>query len=114
VGNNDGTVTGHEYFTCRQPACGVLVDPRKVRPLRNVVAADVGKRVVVKGYTCHGTLCFVGPHHLKKKLRCGVALDLSDGMNDGTVKGQHYFSCKPGHGILTIPSKVSLLDQLAG
>jgi dynactin complex subunit len=88
------------------------VAPAKVKPLRPVVVADVGKRVVIRGYSCHGTLRFIGLHHKKKGLRVGVELDNPDGKNDGTVGGHSYFTCAAQHGVLTIPEKVVLQDEL--
>lgn len=30
------------------------------------------------------------------------------GKNDGTVQGRRYFSCKPDHGLLVRPSKITV------
>jgi hypothetical protein len=73
-----------------------------------VSAADIGKRVTVQGYSCVGTLQFVGPHKRKQGLRCGVALDKPVGKNNGTIEGDHYFTCQENHGVLVIPGKVDL------
>jgi hypothetical protein len=50
-----------------------------------LTAADVGCRVQVQGYSCLGTLRFVGQHKTKNGLRLGVALDEPQGLNNGTV-----------------------------
>ena len=81
VGNNDGIVRGRRYFNS-SPNCGVLVAPVKIKTLRPAVVADVGKRVVVRGYGCHGTLQFVGMHHKKQSPRVGVELEAPLGKND--------------------------------
>lgn len=73
-----------------------------------LTAADVGKRVRVQGCTCLGTLAFVGEHQQRKTPRVGVVLDEPLGRNNGTVDGHAYFSCADGHGVLCVPSKVSL------
>ena len=70
--------------------------------------ADVGRRVRVFGYSCGGVLRFYGPHAVKKLPRCGVELDEPLGKNNGTVAGHKYFKCRPNHGILCDPRKVSM------
>jgi hypothetical protein len=52
---------------------------------RAVTASDIGRRVLVQGYSCSGVLRFIGPHHERGTLRCGVELDEAMGKNDGTV-----------------------------
>jgi len=68
----------------------------------------VGDRVRVRGYNCAGTLQYVGPHQQSRGSRVGVELDRPLGKNDGTVSGFRYFTCAPGHGLLTLPDKVSV------
>ena len=41
----------------------------------------------------------------------GVVLDDATGKNDGSVKGQRYFTCNPGHGMFVRPSAASIIDQ---
>lgn len=66
-----------------------------------------GSRVLVEGYATVGTLRFYGAHHANKGKRCGVELDEPCGKNNGTVGGHVYFTCKPMHGVLVAPYKVS-------
>lgn len=73
---------------------------------QNVSEADIGKRVFVSGYG-EGTLQFVGMHHEKNELRCGVELGEPKGRNNGTVGGHLYFDCKPNFGILVPIAKVT-------
>lgn len=49
-------------------------------------ADDVGKRVTVEGYSCQGTIRFVGEMEETGALRCGVELDEAEGKNNGTMK----------------------------
>jgi len=73
----------------------------------------VGDRVKFKmrltGSDTPGRVRFVGMDHETGNPRVGVELDKAIGKNDGTVRGNKYFSCRPKHGILTRPSRVSLL-----
>lgn len=38
----------------------------------------------------------------------GVELRTPKGKNDGSVQGRRYFTCKPDHGLLVRPSKVTV------
>ena len=67
----------------------------------------VGDRVRVRGYNCAGTTRYVGTHQQSGDPRVGVELDCPLGKNNGTVGGFRYFTCAPGHGLLTLPDKVS-------
>ena len=71
-----------------------------------VSSDDVGARVTVEGYSCEGTIRFVGVHHVKGIERCGVELDDPVGKNNGTVSGHAYFACAEKHGVLVAPRKV--------
>jgi hypothetical protein len=71
-------------------------------------SADVGRRVVVAGQTCNGTLMFVGPHHEHGRLRCGVAMDQTVQYGRrGHFFGHQYFRCASNTGLLVLPNKIS-------
>eukprot|EP00038_Savillea_parva_P026045 m.50999 g.50999 ORF g.50999 m.50999 type:complete len:1039 (+) comp7277_c0_seq1:326-3442(+) len=77
---------------------------------------DVGKRVAVHGYECHGYLRFFGPsaNGTFAGNRCGVELDEPFGVNNGTAGDHEYFVCEEGHGVMERCDKVTvLLDQTA-
>ena len=67
------------------------------------VSEHIGRRVEIDGYG-EGVITFVGLHVVNCLPRIGVDLDLPVGINDGTVGGHVYFTCKKLHGILTDPS----------
>lgn len=73
---------------------------------------SINKRVVVDGYDSIGTIAFVGPHHIDNNPRIGIVLDTKVGRNDGTVKGHKYFECEKGYGVLVVPYKVHLVDDV--
>lgn len=81
------------------------------RSRRPITAGDVGRRCTVEGYQCDGVLRFVGPYAETGRTRCGVELDDPEGKNNGQVKGKQYFQCKPGHGVLVVPTKVHLIPR---
>ena len=41
----------------------------------------------------------------------GVVLNDATGKNDGSVKGQRYFTCEPGHGMFVRPAAASIFEQ---
>lgn len=68
---------------------------------------SLGARVSVEGYSCEGTVRFIGPHHdASKGARVLVELDLPVGKNNGTVGGHVYGAVAPDCGVLVVPSKV--------
>ena len=38
----------------------------------------------------------------------GLELKTAAGKNDGSVQGKQYFTCKPAHGVMVRPSRVSV------
>lgn len=71
---------------------------------------DIGKRCMVEGYDCVGTVRFVGMHVNENIMRIGIELDEAIGKNNGTVRDHKYFECDANKGVLTAPRKVSLVD----
>jgi hypothetical protein len=47
-----------------------------------------------------GTLRYFGEIELTSGQFCGVELDEPAGLNDGSVQGVRYFTCRPQHGII--------------
>ncbi|CAG03092.1 unnamed protein product, partial [Tetraodon nigroviridis] len=64
-----------------------------------------GARVTV-GSSKAGTVRYVGAAHFAEGLWVGVELEAPAGKNDGSVGGQRYFHCPPGHGLLVRPSRL--------
>lgn len=46
-----------------------------------------------------GTIRYIGPLHIAAGEWLGLELSDNSGKNDGSVKGERYFECTPGHGI---------------
>lgn len=51
---------------------------------------------------------FLGRTNFSDGVWVGLELSQASGRNDGVVKGRRYFTCKPGHGIMLKPNRVSL------
>ncbi|KAI9883914.1 MAG: Fructose-2,6-bisphosphatase [Watsoniomyces obsoletus] len=54
----------------------------------------------------HAIVRFVGDTQFAPGSWVGVELDSPTGKNDGTVKGDRYFDCAPGHGMFVRPAAV--------
>lgn len=57
------------------------------------------------------TVQFVGQTHFAAGGWVGVVLDDATGKNDGSVQGQRYFDCQPGHGMFVRPTVPTILEQ---
>ena len=82
-------------------------------PWRKPKKRDVGKKVLVDGFDCEGTLRFFGPHAETGKKRAGIEFDEPVGKHSGTVKGHEYFVCASKHGMLVAPNKVQVVGEPA-
>ena len=58
-----------------------------------------------------GILRYYGEINLTSGLFCGVELDEPAGLNDGSVHGIRYFTCRPQHGIIAPVGIVRPLPQ---
>ena len=77
----------------------------------SITQDDIGKRCKIEGYSCLGTLRFVGKHATKNGWRCGIELDEACGHNNGTVNNHTYFTVEENKGILCVPRKVTFIDS---
>ncbi|CAM9321255.1 unnamed protein product, partial [Chrysoparadoxa australica] len=55
-----------------------------------------------------GVVKFIGTTNFAAGEWIGVELDTSEGKNDGTVNGEHYFDCKDQHGLFVKKAQVQL------
>src|ERR1700761_4072824 len=61
-----------------------------------------------------GTVRYIGPLHVASGEWLGLELQDDTGKNDGSVKGERYFNCAPGHGIFVRKeSVVKIVSQPA-
>ncbi|XP_076677898.1 dynactin subunit 1 isoform X3 [Andrena cerasifolii] len=71
----------------------------------------VGQRVEVLGKDCQGTIAYIGHPSFAAGKWIGVILDKAKGKNNGTIKGQSYFSCAENHGMFVRQSQLVALDE---
>ncbi|XP_050401575.1 CAP-Gly domain-containing linker protein 3 isoform X2 [Patella vulgata] len=55
-----------------------------------------------------GLVRYIGPTEFGEGNWLGVELRTAKGKNDGSVQGKRYFTCRPDHGLLVRPSRVSV------
>lgn len=55
-----------------------------------------------------GNVRYIGPADFGDGIWVGVELRTAKGKNDGCVQDKRYFSCKPDHGLLVRPSKITV------
>ncbi|XP_066531219.1 CAP-Gly domain-containing linker protein 4 [Hoplias malabaricus] len=71
------------------------------------VRLHVGMQVLLSSANEMGTVRFLGKTDFAPGLWLGLELRSARGKNDGSVGGRRYFSCRPGHGVLVRPSRVT-------
>ncbi|KAI4657745.1 uncharacterized protein J4E78_006133 [Alternaria triticimaculans] len=61
-----------------------------------------------------GIVRYLGPIHVSEGRFVGIELPTADGKNDGSVRGERYFTCAPLHGLfIRDTSIVSILSEAA-
>ena len=55
-----------------------------------------------------GQICFVGRTHFHRGMWVGLRLDTPTGLNNGTVGGVSYFSCKEKHGLFSRAGRITI------
>ncbi|KYO43475.1 CAP-Gly domain-containing linker protein 3 [Alligator mississippiensis] len=66
-----------------------------------------GSQVLLTSSNEMGTIRYIGPTDFAPGVWLGLELRSAKGKNDGTVGEKRYFTCKPNHGVLVRPSRVT-------
>jgi len=77
----------------------------------------VGDTVFVGGQiNSNAKLAFLGTTSFAEGKWAGIIFDEKKGKNDGSVKGERYFECDPGHGMFVRPNQVMKIQgpELSG
>ncbi|XP_062863761.1 CAP-Gly domain-containing linker protein 4 isoform X2 [Trichomycterus rosablanca] len=71
------------------------------------VTLHLGMQVLLSSANEMGTIRYLGTADFAPGLWLGLELRSAKGRNDGSVGSRRYFSCRPGHGVLVRPSRVT-------
>lgn len=71
------------------------------------VRLHVGMQVLLTSGNEMAFLRYLGTADFAPGLWLGLELQSPKGKNDGSVGGRRYFSCRPGHGVMVRPSRVT-------
>uniref|UniRef100_A0A7M4ERI4 CAP-Gly domain containing linker protein family member 4 n=1 Tax=Crocodylus porosus TaxID=8502 RepID=A0A7M4ERI4_CROPO len=66
-----------------------------------------GSQVLLTSSNEMGTIRYIGPTDFAPGIWLGLELRSAKGKNDGSVGEKRYFTCKPNHGVLVRPSRVT-------
>lgn len=75
--------------------------------LEGSVKLHEGSQVLLTSSNEMGTVRYVGPTDFASGIWLGLELRSAKGRNDGAVGDKRYFTCKPNHGVLVRPSRVT-------
>lgn len=71
------------------------------------VKLHLGMQVLLSSANEMGTIRYFGTADFAPGLWLGLELRSAKGKNDGSVGSRRYFSCRPLHGVLVRPSRVT-------
>lgn len=71
------------------------------------VRLHLGMQVLLTSANEMAFLRYLGMTDFAPGLWLGLELQSPKGKNDGSVGGRRYFSCRPGHGVMVRPSRVT-------
>ncbi|KAM7060307.1 CAP-Gly domain-containing linker protein 4 isoform 2-T5 [Acridotheres tristis] len=76
-------------------------------PSEGPVKLHEGSQVLLTSSNEMGTIRYIGPTDFAPGIWLGLELRSAKGKNDGSVGEKRYFTCKPNHGVLVRPSRVT-------
>lgn len=75
--------------------------------LEGRVRLHEGSHVLLTSSNEMGTVRYLGPTDFASGIWLGLELRSAKGKNDGAVGDKRYFTCRPNHGVLVRPSRVT-------
>ncbi|XP_045142978.1 CAP-Gly domain-containing linker protein 4 isoform X2 [Echinops telfairi] len=75
--------------------------------VEGAVKLPEGAQVLLASSNEMGTVRYVGPTDFASGIWLGLELRSAKGRNDGAVGDKRYFTCRPNHGVLVRPSRVT-------
>ncbi|XP_026969278.1 CAP-Gly domain-containing linker protein 4 isoform X1 [Sagmatias obliquidens] len=75
--------------------------------LEGRVRLHEGSQVLLTSSNEMGTVRYLGPTDFASGIWLGLELRSAKGKNDGAVGDKRYFTCRPNHGVLVRPSRVT-------
>lgn len=81
--------------------------PTAAGGVEGAVKLHEGSQVLLTSSNEMGTVRYVGPTDFASGIWLGLELRSAKGKNDGAVGEKRYFTCKPYHGVLVRPSRVT-------
>ncbi|XP_077499667.1 CAP-Gly domain-containing linker protein 4-like isoform X1 [Amblyomma americanum] len=84
--------------------------PQHAKTVQTVLKKGCWLTVGMNVFVCNelGVIRYIGPVHFEEGTWLGVELRGPTGRNDGSVQGRRYFTCKPNHGLIVRPNKVTV------
>lgn len=70
-----------------------------------------GDIVAIPNSKTPGVVRYAGTTAFADGVWVGIELESPDGKNDGSVRGQRYFACRPMHGMFVKPHTVTLIER---
>ncbi|XP_065076699.1 dynactin subunit 1 isoform X3 [Ochlerotatus camptorhynchus] len=71
----------------------------------------IGQRIEVSGKDVRGSIAYIGMTSFAVGKWVGVILNEPKGKNNGSIKGQTYFSCEENYGMFVRPTQLVFLDD---
>ncbi|XP_071142130.1 CAP-Gly domain-containing linker protein 3-like isoform X1 [Mytilus galloprovincialis] len=104
VDRRSGSFTGRSRTPIKRPKSGHSIS--RTPGSSSEFKLEVGMSVFCNNEL--GIVRYIGPAEFGEGLWVGVELRTPKGKNDGSVQERRYFTCKPDHGLLVRPNKITV------
>lgn len=104
VDRRSGSFTGRSRTPIKRPKSGQTIS--RTPGSSSEFKLEVGMSVFCNNEL--GIVRYIGPAEFGEGVWVGVELRTAKGKNDGSVQERRYFTCKPDHGLLVRPNKITV------